>query len=71
MAPDMNPIENLWVILTELVYREDFKPSPLTQKRRILKIRRQLDTEILQNLEWDMPKRMQEVVAAGGKAIHR
>ena len=69
-SPDMNLIENLWAILSEIVYREEMK-SLLALKRRIRRVWKSLDPQILQNLVNDMPRRIAEVIAADGGAIDR
>ena len=69
-SPDLNLIENLWAILTEVVYQVDIK----TRGQLIRRVRhawRNLDPNILQNLVKDMKHRIQELVDAGGKVIDR
>ena len=69
-SPDLNPIENLWSIMTAQVYEEEIK-SVHALKCRVLKLWRSLDPETLKALIADMPKRMKECIAAKGGAISR
>jgi hypothetical protein len=69
-SPDMNPIENLWAILTEKVYQVEI--HTVTQlRRRVRKCWKEIDPQILKNLVADMPNRIAELKMANGGAISR
>ena len=69
-SPDLNPIENLWSIITAQVYEVEIK-NIISLKRRVMKLWRDLDPAILKALIEDMPKRMQECLDNNGGAIKR
>ena len=72
-SPDLNPIENLWSIITAhsaQVYAVEIK-NIISLKRRVMKLWRELDPVILRALIEDMPKRMKECLDDNGGAIQR
>lgn len=68
-SPDLSPIENLWSILSNSVYK-DPEPKTLDQlKRRLRKAWNSISPETLQNLIESLPRRMKAVIANKGNTI--
>lgn len=68
-SPDLSPIENLWSILSNSVYK-DPEPKTLDQlKRRLLKAWNSIPLETLENLVKSLPRRMKAVIDNKGNTI--
>ena len=68
-SPDLSPIENLWSILSNSVYKD---PEPKTfyqLKRRLLKAWNSIPLETLENLVKSLPRRMKAVIDNKGNTI--
>jgi transposase len=70
-SPDMNPIENVWAYLTNIVYKNGKQFYSLEAlKRAILKAWNEMPDSYLASLVKSMPDRVQAVVDAKGKNTH-
>ena len=69
-SPDLNPIENLWGILTQDVYRAGRQYSSVTNlKDAIIKAWENLDQELLQRLINSMSSRIDNCISEHGKHL--
>ena len=69
-SPDLNPIENIWGILTNKVYGDREQYNSISElKAAVLSAWSDLSSEVLQNLAMSMPKRICEVYLAKGGHI--
>lgn len=69
-SPDLNPIENLWGILTRTVYAGNKQYANKRElKDAILRAWANIPIEIIHKLIESMTKRVMECVAAEGKAL--
>ena len=70
ISPDLNPIENLWGIMTNFVY-EGGKQYDTTEQlqKAIFAAWKQIDTKDLEPLVLSMRKRCIEVLRVQGKHI--
>lgn len=69
-SPDLNPIENLWSIMTSDVYAKDSKTVEAL-KRRIKNAWQRIEPETLRKLAFSMRNRLREVVANQGGNTRR
>jgi len=68
-SPDLSPIENIWSILSNDVYK-DPEPKTVDQlKRRLRKAWNSISLETLENLIKSLPRRMKAVIANKGSTI--
>ena len=68
-SPDLSPIENLWSILSQSVYR-DPEPTNVKQlKRRLQHAWRSVKVETLQALIKSMPDRIRAVIKQRGNTV--
>ena len=68
-SPDLSPIENLWSILSNDVYK-DPEPKTVDQlKRRLRNAWNSISVETLDNLVKSLPRRMKAVIANKGNTI--
>jgi len=61
-SPDINPLENLWSIMDEVVYKD---PTPKTMKdlkRRLKQAWKNIPLSTLHDLSHSMPQRLQNVI---------
>jgi len=69
-SPDLNPIENLWGILSQRVYANGKQFSTLKElKEAIMREWEKLDIQMLQNLVNSMPGRIVKVLNNKGCSI--
>lgn len=69
-SPDLNPIENLWGILTREVYKENKQYSSKHELRAaVMQAWAAIDNDTIQSLINSLPKRCVEVIQVEGKAI--
>uniref|UniRef100_A0AC34RR90 Tc1-like transposase DDE domain-containing protein n=1 Tax=Panagrolaimus sp. JU765 TaxID=591449 RepID=A0AC34RR90_9BILA len=69
-SPDLNPMENLWGILVRRVYANNRHYNEVNElKTAILRAWLSVDGSILDNHVLSMPKRIADVLEAGGKPI--
>lgn len=73
ISPDLNPIENLWGILSRLVYNDGKKQfnNIVELKAAILNAWRLIPAHVLQGLVLDMPRRFVSTIVHGGAKINR
>ncbi len=70
-SPDLNPIENLWAILVQEVYKGGRQfDSKEALKRAIMTAWDQIPHQTLQDLITSMPNRVFEVLNAKGNSIY-
>ena len=65
-SPDINPVENLWSIMDEVVYKD---PTPKTMKdlkRRLKQAWKNIPLSTLHDLSHSMPQRLQNVIKNKG-----
>lgn len=68
-SPDLSPIENLWSILSNVVYK-DPEPKTIDQlKRRLQRAWNSISLETLHNLIDSLPRRIKAVIANKGNTI--
>ena len=66
-SPDLNPIENLWGILTRMVYSNGRQFSTINElKEKIVYEWDRIPNEICRNLIETMPKRIKDVIKRNG-----
>jgi transposase len=66
-SPDLNPIENLWSEVKNLVYSRPKKPKNLAEMERAVKAAwKAIPIERIQTLVDSMPRRIQDCIAAQG-----
>ena len=69
-SSDLNPIENLWGILSREVYANGRQYSSLTELKSVIEEKwYNLDPEIIQNLITSMPNRVFKVINSNGTII--
>lgn len=70
-SPDLNPIENLWGILTREVYKENKQYNNKNELRiAVMNAWASIPNQTIQNLINSMPTRCAEVIQVDGKAIN-
>ena len=65
-SPDINPVENLWSIMDEVVYKD---PTPKTikdLKRRLKQAWKKIPLSTLHDLSHSMPQRLRNVITNKG-----
>ena len=65
-SPDINPVENLWSIMDEVVYKD---PTPKTMKdlkRRLKQAWKKIPLSTLHDLSHSMPQRLRNVITNKG-----
>lgn len=63
LSPDLNPIENLWAILSSKVFHHGRQYTSIkVLKEAIIEEWKKIDLETIQNLVNSMPRRLQEVI---------
>ena len=66
-SPDLNPIENVWAILEELMISEMGEPRTLGQLEKSLKDSwKKIKLETLENLYLSLPSRVRDVIKCHG-----
>lgn len=69
-SPDANPIENLWGIMVQRLYRRGRQYSNISQlKEEIIRVWDQISLEEVQNLVRSFPSRLAEICGANGGNI--
>ena len=69
-SPDLNPIENVWGILSSRLYKNGKKFQNVHNlKEELKKLWNELDVFLIQKLINSMPKRLQVVLRNNGGAI--
>jgi transposase len=70
-SPDLNPVENLWGILSRMVYDNGRQFGKVTDlKKAILEAWNQIPNDILRALVNSMPNRMYQVIKGAGNSIN-
>jgi len=71
ISPDLNPIEDLWGILSNKVYKNDRQFDTVKiLKKALIKEWDQINTTTLQNLTTSMPNRINKIFIKKGKHIN-
>lgn len=71
VSPDLNPMENLWSILSQNVYKNGRQFHSLKDLRSAIKEEwNKIDVNILQNLVRSMPRRLCQVIINNGGHIN-
>nr|PNR48331.1 hypothetical protein PHYPA_012807 [Physcomitrium patens] len=65
-SPDLNPIENVWMVVKDLLKHHSRPNSKLEMIEKIQSVWDTISIEWLRTLISTMPYRMQAVIAAGG-----
>ena len=66
-SPDLNPIEHIWAIMKDILYKEkDFPKNRDELIDRVFLIWKNLDKKLLQTLTKHAKKRFEDVVAYKG-----
>lgn len=70
-SPDLNPIENIWGILSRNVFNQNRKFDNAGElKSAIIDEWDKLDPNIVKSVIASMPRRLQEVISKNGEATH-
>lgn len=69
-SPDLNPMENLWAILSQRVYSHGRQYSTLKELKEAIVLEwSKIDDSVLQNLINSMPRRVLQVISKKGDTI--
>ncbi|KAG3063042.1 hypothetical protein PI124_g23223 [Phytophthora idaei] len=70
-SPDLNPIENLWSILTRCVYKNGRQFNSLAELRAAIEYAwESIEPKIIRSLIDSMPRRCQEIIEKNGNKTH-
>ena len=68
-SPDLNPIENLWMVLKKAISKRCPPPKTLSDLQAVIRVGwEKIPIEIVQTLIESMPRRVKQVIKAQGFA---